>query len=777
MFDADRVDEALTRFEALAAEPPPLPVTRRVRENAATAHLARLDAASRARDSDALASLLSADLRIVSHVSGAAVRRREVLDWWRLFFADREASYEFEPLATLGERLALTRQLWIGSSGASAPLEVGPFESEVSSVYEVDGEGRAVNVESFAQLGPALARLYARHAELLPEGPERARAVAAARAMATCAEPLEAERMRPVLAPDVECVDRRTAGFGSWHGAESILRGVHRAIDVAGERDVRIDVLAARPDALVVARTVSGIDDRTGGEYENVMLTLYQLEAAGRIRRWEVFDPGRVAAALARFDELTGDPRPAPRRRMRPNFATANVARLRAALAAGDRAALAAVHAPALRAVLHPTGAVLDREQTLAWWRLFLEDRDSDFRLEPIATLGDSLALCANPRTGSGSGLGSFDVAAYETTELALVEADAEARLVRVESFAEGRLRDAVIRLYERYAERLPEGPARTQAATAARTVAVMESLTHTSLDAVTAVLAPDVAFTDHRSVVGLPPARGADEMRRRIASWFEPVEEAASVSHDVVALCPTGMLVRAVERGRDRGGADFERHYLILRAFDADGLESHIELFDPDDVDAALARFDALIAEPRPGPRRRVRPNAATENGARLAAAMQARDVGAVAEHYAPAVEVLHHPTGSSWDRDEVIAVVRDALAGAPDLVYEDEPLASLGTALALLRTSVRSASGTSFGGLDVGPSSASTSRWSRSMRRAGGAAPRPSIRSVSVTRWCASTSAMRSCCPRGSSERRPRGPRAWSGSCSATTARLPSS
>ena len=37
------------------------------------------------------------------------------------------------------------------------------------------------------------------------------------------------------------------------------------------------------------------------------------------------------------------------------------------------------------------------------------------------------------------------------------------------------------------------------------------------------AAYAPDAEFTDHRALVGLPPARGRGELLRRIEAWSEP--------------------------------------------------------------------------------------------------------------------------------------------------------------------------------------------------------------------------------------------------------------
>src|SRR5205823_2764540 len=59
-------------------------------------------------------------------------------------------------------------------------------------------------------------------------------------------------------------------------------------------------------------------------------------------------------------------------------------------------------------------------------------------------------------------------------------------------------------------------------------------------------------------------------------------------------------LLVRRTHAGTDRaGGGAYERVFLALYVFGADGLVTRIEFFDTDREDQALARFDELTAEP----------------------------------------------------------------------------------------------------------------------------------------------------------------------------------
>src|SRR5262249_62032903 len=81
----------------------------------------------------------------------------------------------------------------------------------------------------------------------------------------------------------------------------------------------------------------------------------------------------------------------------------------------------------------------------------------------------------ASPSPGGPDAPAVLDFSSFGAIEMAritLIEVDAHGRSRRVEVFAGDRLRAAVVRLYERYAELLPAGPARERAAATARSAA-----------------------------------------------------------------------------------------------------------------------------------------------------------------------------------------------------------------------------------------------------------------------------------------------------------------
>src|SRR5262249_5782247 len=143
---------------------------------------------------------------------------------------------------------------------------------------------------------------------------------------------------------DAEYVDHRPLGFPPLRGADAIRGWVHALFESAEDLTFRIDeILDVRADALVVRYTNSGTERAGGGRFERCFLSLEGFGDDGLLRHWEHFDTESDHEALARLDALTAPRRTA--RRVRPNAATAFVARLDATVAAKDAAALRSLFA------------------------------------------------------------------------------------------------------------------------------------------------------------------------------------------------------------------------------------------------------------------------------------------------------------------------------------------------------------------------------------------------------------------------------------------------
>src|SRR5439155_1288824 len=87
---------------------------------------------------------------------------------------------------------------------------------------------------------------------------------------------------------------------------------------------------------------------------------------------------------------------------------TTYAARVDAAFAARDFEAIPSLIAEDSELIEHTTGATYDRQGELSSFRALLACADPAFRQEPLATLGDSLALCRWSRSATGFAAEAF---------------------------------------------------------------------------------------------------------------------------------------------------------------------------------------------------------------------------------------------------------------------------------------------------------------------------------------------------------------------------------
>jgi len=507
----------------------------------------------------------------------------------------------------------------------------------------------------------------------------------------------------------------------AWRGvrAEALAkRGAHAAavelakaaVAIAAATDALLDHADARL-ALAAALRSAGRAAEADAEVRRA-IELWDTKGATVLDERARSDGGRAAPVAVPGAAPIAAP-PAVRRRVRPNAVTAFWARFDAVFAAGDADAIDASFSDSFAEIDHTTGAGYGRDGALASIHRLMRSPGAAFRHEALATLGSSLGLVRGLISASGTGGGRFDVGAYEIEEIKVTEVDEQARLRSAEVFAADRLGDAIARLYERYADLLPEGAARARAAARARTAALLGEPTPDP-DRMAPILAPDAEYIDHNQL-GYPAIRGADAMLRNYRVLLELTSDVRRRVIDIVALTPEAILLHRLTSGtlRASGGA-FENRFLSLEVVTPDGLITHVEEFSADGVEEALARFDALTANARhagnlqagiqeggvdsrqkiagmtqraqPVIGRGVRPNAATRNFERFEAAIAARDGNQLAQVFGEPLQVVHHPTGATYGRREMLGTWRSAFR-AERLARRQEILATLGDALALGR------------------------------------------------------------------------------------------
>jgi hypothetical protein len=285
---------------------------RAVLANDATAFGARADAVVALEDGEAIEALFTERVQILDRKTNRTFGREERIAGLRtLLAAAREPVSKHEPLATLGRSVALLHRT-LSTTGIDGRIfDGGTYRIEELCVVDADEQGRCTRAELFAvdRLGDAIARLYARHAETRPEGLERNRAAAIARAVAAVLGSPDPEPIGPVLALDVQYADHRLLGWGPVRGVVAFLRALRtlrRALPDVEEHT--IELLALRADALLVRRAITGTLDDGMSHYRRRPLALWRFDADGRVSHWEQFDGDQREQALARLDELATPP-------------------------------------------------------------------------------------------------------------------------------------------------------------------------------------------------------------------------------------------------------------------------------------------------------------------------------------------------------------------------------------------------------------------------------------------------------------------------------------
>jgi hypothetical protein len=198
-------------------------------------------------------------------------------------------------LATVGDRLALERLLWMGS------YDGGGFESDNLEIIEVDGAGRIVTIIMFdpddrRAASSELRERYARGDDPLKVSPvaiEFARAVHDHDLMA----------VRRVLSGDFVFHDRRRVGAGRIEGADGYLAYLAALFELSPDATIEALHFIGVEDHgyLAFARTSGTLTE--GGEFESLFV-LFVHYPGGRPIAAELFELEDLDVARRRFEEL-----------------------------------------------------------------------------------------------------------------------------------------------------------------------------------------------------------------------------------------------------------------------------------------------------------------------------------------------------------------------------------------------------------------------------------------------------------------------------------------
>ncbi|MFN2428048.1 MAG: nuclear transport factor 2 family protein, partial [Candidatus Binatia bacterium] len=641
-----------------------------------------------ARDWDAVVALHSGacvidDRRPLLRFEGSA---EMTPPWLRTEFEVSNSRWTITPLATRGEKLALSRLLYEGE----APEGGGPFAQDRLCIDECDAAGRIVSTVLFGpdDLDAALTELDARW--------EAGEGAALGPIISRCDRGIAEKNwgaLTAVCGPNfVEYDHRSLAVLGTTIGAQAWVQNFITQLEIAPDTRLRHRHVRANAHGLLFEFTWEGTQD--GGAYEMPMLGVAEVREPGRMDRVDIYDPEQFGQAMARFEELrdrAGTVANLPRVENSASRAFTDLAPGGAAtsyiLPLSPYDNLASL---AFRAMLASWGTggeatgesaftddfrysdrrhLLRLELDLDAFRRFSLDLSSmpsrNLQSSLLATRGERLCL-VRLRVE----VGSDDVGPSEIEHLNVVEVNAGGSCVALVRLDLDDLDAAYAELESRFqggeAAKHPRATATINRYGVARD-------NHQWAD-LAAQLHPDMVTTDHR-VLGWGMLLGRDEYMKTQKTLVDLAPDSKFQVHHV-RRSERGQLAASVLCGT-RDGGRFELPNNAVMELDSQGLIGRIDIYDSEDHEGAFARFRSIDGPAESGPLAAFpQTNAATEAMARYRAAVDAGDWDAV--------RAMLRTDAAYEDRRG-----RVPLSGGVEHWLEDERLASEGLYERTRRTS----------------------------------------------------------------------------------------
>ena len=646
VFDEADLDAALARFDQLSRPSPRL-------ENTASQVTERFAVRLTAHDWDAMAELLADDFCSDDRrgVVGAGIRHgrdahmadmRTIVDLWI-------TNVSSTTVATRGNRLVLMRTHFSGSDHGP-----GAFLTEVFGLVEIDTDERIVAIVSFdlEDINAAFAELESRY--LTGE------AAAYAQTWSVITDSYAAFNRHEVPATDWVTIDHRQS---TPFEPDNMTPSVRNIWELTPNLGVHIESVHRLNEFGAVITHEGRATSHEGFDAEWRAVDV--LTVGGElIVQCEVFDEADLDAALARFDQLSQ-----PSRRME-NAATRVFERLYSCVAAGDWHTVTQITADNVsvddrRRVVN-AGILHGRDTNIEDARATVGVGFTITMLSVRATRGARLAL-------TGIRVSGRDPEAIQNDALQIIEIDAQELVAGVVIFDLDEFDAAIAELDARYLA--GEGAAYAQ--TWSALTRAFAAVNRQELPELT----PDCVNVDHRRGATF----AADEMTAYIHDLWDDLPDIRLYIKVVHRLNSFGAVISQAAHGTSQQGFEAEWQESSLFMFDGN-LVSRFELFEGEDVDAALARFDQLS---RPAPRLE---NTASRTNARYVASFNARDWGAMAsilaDHFYSDDRRRITGTGTRRGRDAEIENMR--VAADLGATVTAEVIATRGDRLVVTRTCV---------------------------------------------------------------------------------------
>lgn len=560
VYEEENLDAALARFKELRPE------SRRL-ENTATRVDERFWHCYTARDWDAMAALLADDVSTDDRrrvVNGGVLHGRDVHLESMRSLADLKANMTSTVIATRGQRLALTH--------LNRDLRLGEFGSELLYIIEIDADHRlAAGVFLDADdIDAAFEELDARYLE------GEAAAYSQTWTAMTQVQTVYNRHEFPPTTKDAVNIDHRR---GRAFSPEDVIPFLRTSYDVIPNLKGHIEAVHRLSDFGAVITEVMTGTSREGFEAEWREIGLFAFDGE-LVCRFELFDETDLDAALARFEELR------PQARRLENAASRTFEHFLARYVDRDWDAVAEMLADDIfnddRRRVVSAGVLRGRDATVASMRASAALGVSTITSNVIATRGERLALSRDRFSGRDGRTETFF-----GEVLGIVEIDADGRIVARIALDLNDIDAAFEELDARYLA----GEAASNAPTWSVVAKAPAQFNRHELFATT----PDPAYIDHRRLVSVEGADLAESIR---AVW-DITSDASVYIEAVHRLNERGAVFTEVLKMTSRDGFDAEVRMIMVFTVEG-GLINRVEVFDDQDLDIALARFDELRPEAR---------------------------------------------------------------------------------------------------------------------------------------------------------------------------------
>jgi class 3 adenylate cyclase len=589
IFDEADIDAALARFDELDPQAARL-------ENAASRVDERFQACFAARDWAVMGEILAEDICADDRrrVVNAGIRHGRDAK-----IADMRATADLGTkngtstvIAIRGQRLALVR---IRLSGRDPRPDA--FHTEMLGITEINADNRMAARVLFDadDIDTAFDELDTRY--LAGE------AAAHAHTWSVIAGAYAAFNRHEVPAADWVTIDHRR---GTPFEPRNMTPSIRTIWDLTPDLTIHIEAVhqLSNSGAVITHKGHGTSQDGFDAEWRAIDLLMVEGDL---INRCEVFDEADIDAALARFDELH------PQAPQLENAASQVNDRFDACFAARNWEAMAELltddtSTDDRRRVVN-AGFRQGRDVEIASMRSVADVGVTTATSVVIAIRGRRLALSRTRFSGRDHGPEGFHAEMID-----IVEIDADERIVARVAFDI----DDIDAAFEEVDARYLAGEAAAHADTWSVIAGAHARLNRHELPATI----PDPVYIDHRPVVSI---EGADLAASLRAVW--DITSAFSVYIEAVhRLDELGAVATQALKGTSQEGLEAE--WRMIDVFTVEGdLISRVEVFDEEDLDAALARFEELQ------PHKQRLQNAASRVTERSQACFAARDWDTIAE------------------------------------------------------------------------------------------------------------------------------------------------